>query len=277
MNPACTFLRKGQRIACLQLLQRMSWLVALLGSLMAQPLLADSPASCLQVATPAWTDETNEDGSGLYFDLLRAVYQPLGIDLCFRIVPFNRVVLMLRNHTIDAAVAFYDEEDARSIGWDFYTTSRHAIGVERLIALFKQGTIGRWQYPQSLTHLRVAWIDGYGFFQAIGVPLEYQRITSQSQGWNLLKAGRIDVYMDSESDALGYARENGIDLSEYRIETAVIETLHIPFAKSARGQRFQQLFDQRMEVMWRSGELAGIYEKWHRPLPPRPTVGAASM
>jgi len=277
MNSPRTLLGKGQRISCLQALQRMAWLVALLWSLMAQPLLANAPASCIHVATPAWTDETNEDGSGLYFDLLRAVYQPLGIDLCFRIVPFNRVVLMLRNQTIDAAVAFYEEEDARSIGWDFYTTSRHAIGVERLIALFNKGAIDRWQYPQSLAHLRVAWIDGYGFFQAIGVPLQYQRITSQSQGWNLLKAGRVDAYLDSESDALGYVQENGIDLTGYRIETAVIKILHIPFAKSVRGQHFQQLFDQRMEALWQSGELADIYQKWHRPLPPRPAAGASSM
>lgn len=252
------------------------WVVLLLLPLLVQSLSA-ATSTCINIATPEWTDETNSDGSGLYFDLLRAVYQPLGIDLCWQIAPFNRVLYLLHNKKIDASIAFYAEEDAHSIGWDFYTTSRHAIGEERLIAIFKQDTIDQWHYPQSLTHLRVAWIDGYGYVKAIGVPLEYQRITSQRQGWNLLKAGRIDVYLDSESDALGYARELGIDLTEYRVETTAIETLHIPFTKSERGQHFQHLFDQRMEELWRSGELASIYQKWHRPLPPGPAGEPPSM
>lgn len=257
------------KACCAHVLRRMCWLVALLWTLLAHALLAATPA-CINVATPEWVEETNGDGSGLYFDLLRAVYQPLGIDLCPRIVPFNRVVRLLHTKEIDASVAFYSADDARSIGWDFYSTSRHAIGVERVVAIFKPDTIAQWTYPQSLTQLRVAWIDGYGSIKAIDVPLDYQRITSQRQGWNLLKAGRIDVFLDSESDALGYARENGIELSAYRVETAVIAPLYIPFANSVRGQRFLLLFDRRMEELWNSGELASIYQKWHRPLPPRP-------
>lgn len=227
------------------------------------------PTNCISIATPEWAGETNADGTGLYFELLRAVYKPLGIDLCFQIAPFNRVVRMLKNRSIDASVAFYSEEDARSIGWDFYTTSKSAVGVERLVAIFRKGLISQWSYPRSLEHLRVAWIDNYGFENPIGVALEYQRITSQQHGWKLLKAGRIDVYMDSESDALNCARECGIDLNDYRVETAVTETLHIPFAKTVRGQRFQEMFDRRMEELWQSGELAQIYQAWGHALPPR--------
>ena len=41
-------------------------------------------------AAPAWEGYTNADGSGLYWDLLKQVYAPYGLDVKFINMPWNR-------------------------------------------------------------------------------------------------------------------------------------------------------------------------------------------
>ncbi|MGD9949156.1 MAG: substrate-binding periplasmic protein [Desulfobulbus sp.] len=239
--------------------------------------LGPTPASsttaardCLRIATPERAGETNADGSGLYFDLLQAIYNPLDIDLCIEIVPHKRVVHMFHNQTIDASIAFYSEEIENQIGIHSYTSSTYAIGKERLVAIFKKSAFPKWSFPQTLKNRRVAWISGYGYDKEMTVPVDYQKITSSTQGWNLLKFGRIEVLLDRYSDALAaYSGLGDIDLDQYTFEIVGQQNLSIPFAKTKRGRSFKKLFDRRMEELWQNGEIAQIYQSWGRELPPR--------
>ena len=231
-------------------------------------IIAEVEPQSIDVAAHEWEGQTNADGSGLYFDLLRAVYRPLGIQVRARTLPFNRVVALLRTQRIDASVGFYSAETAQQIDWHFYATPNRPIDSERLVAIFKKGTLQEWNFPDSLAHKRVAWIDGYGYERAMQVELEHQKITTQAQGWNLLRAGRIDAYLDSESDAIAAAEANGIDLNDYQCETIVRENLYVPFALTKKGQRLMRLFDQRMEELHNSGELAELYRHWRKDPPP---------
>jgi len=229
-------------------------------------IIAEAEPQCINVAANEWEDQTNADGSGLYFDLIRAVYQPLGIQVRVRTLPFKRAALLLRNQTIDASAGFYSAETAKQIGWHFYATPKRPIDAERITAIFKKGSMQDWRYPASLNRKRVAWIDGYGYELAIKTEMEHQKITSQAQGWQLLRAGRVDVYLDSESDAIAAA--DGVDLNDYQFETVVWENLYVPFAVSKKGLRLMQIFDQRMEELHNSGELAELYHRWRRDPPP---------
>ncbi|MDD2464918.1 MAG: transporter substrate-binding domain-containing protein [Desulfobulbus sp.] len=244
--------------------------LALLVCLSLTPIISTAATpDCIRIATPVLAGEANTDGSGLYLDLLRAVYTPLNIDLCIEIVPFKRVVHMLRNQTADASIAFYAEESDNRIGLDYYIKSRAPIGTERLVAIFKKSAFPNWNYPQSLKKQRVAWIFGHDIDKGLAVPIDYQKITSTAQGWNLLKVGRIDIFIESYSNAL--AAGNGldyIDLNQYEFKTIAEKSLYMPFAKTKRGQNFKMLFDRRLQELWQSGELDQMYRSWGRELPP---------
>jgi polar amino acid transport system substrate-binding protein len=231
-------------------------------------IIAEVDPQYINVAANEWEDQTNADGSGLYFDLIRAVYQPMGIQVRIRTLPFKRAAMLLRNQTIDASAGFYSAETAKQIGWHFYATPKRPIDAERITAIFKKGTMQNWRYPGSLTGKRVAWISGYGYELAIKAEMEHQTINSQSQGWKLLQAGRVDVYLDSESDAIAAADASGVNLDDYQFETVVWENLYVPFAVNKKGLRLMRIFDKRMEELHNSGELAELYHRWRRDPPP---------
>lgn len=222
----------------------------------------------INIVSQEWIGQTNADGTGLYFELLNEIYKPLGIAVHAKIVPFDRAVMMLRNQSIDASVGFYSAEDAKMAGWYFYLTPLHPIDAEKMVAIFKKGSVKQWEFPQSLTNRKVTWIQGYTLDKNIKTVMDYHPVSDHKQAWKLLKIGRIDFYLDSEVDALAAARENGVELSEYRIETMWTRKVYVPFAKTPKSRQLMEIFDRRMAELRTSGALERLYRKWQRELPP---------
>ena len=221
------------------------------------------------IATPTWENQVNADGTGLFFDLLHAVYDPVGITLQVSFVPIKRACLMLQNKEIDASVGFYSDEVGKTIGWNFYQTPKHPIITEKFCAVFKKNKHDHWRYPESLTNARVCWIEGYDLKDRIPVSMNYQKAATQKQAWNLLKTDRIDFYVDAASDSLSAAKQHKIALEGYEYGPMWEDKMYIPFAITEQGTYFMTVFDQRMEQLWDNGQLAQIYAKWGIHLPPR--------
>jgi len=230
--------------------------------------LGNEKLTSINVVAQEWTGQTNADGSGLYFELLKEIYTPVGITVNTSIVPFERAVMMLRKKCTDASVGFYSAEDAKIAGWYFYITPQHPIDFENVVAIFKKGSVPKWKYPQSLTNRKVTWIQGYTYEKNIQADMVYQPVSGHKQAWELLGMGRIDFYLESEVDATTSALENGVDLSEYQFETLWINNLYVPFSKTAKGQQLMEIFDHRMVVMRNTGELSKLYKKWKKSMPP---------
>ena len=241
-----------------------------LGKVVAAEAAKPAPAqfdTCI-IATPEWENQTNSNGTGLFFDLLRAVYEPAGISLQITLVPARRAILMLKQQEIDASLGFYAEEVGKRIGWNFYQTPKHPLMPERFVAIFKKENMDAWHFPGSLRNARVAWIAGYDFDNRIPVSLDYQKVTSPVQAWSLLNANRVDYYIDSESDSMAAARNLGVNLSAFHIESIWEDKMYPAFAQTKRGAYFMTVFDQRMKALQHSGELARLYAKWGVPLLP---------
>ncbi len=232
------------------------------------PVRGDDTITSINVVAQEWTGQTNADGSGLYFELLNEIYAPLGIAVNAKIVPFDRAVMMLRNKSIDASIGFYSAETAKIAGWYFYMTPQHPIDSEKLVAIFKKGTLRQWHFPRSLTNRKVGWIQGYTFEKNIKTELEYQPLTNHSQAWRLLALRRIDFYLDNEMDAITSAQENGIELADYQFETIWLENIFVPFTKTVKSRRLMEIFDRRMVELRNNGVLKKLYQKWQRQLPP---------
>lgn len=75
--------------------------------------MGNEKLTSIDVVAQEWTGQTNADGSGLYFELLKKIYTPVGITVNTSIVPFDRAVMMLRQKCADASVGFYSAEDAK--------------------------------------------------------------------------------------------------------------------------------------------------------------------
>jgi len=68
--------------------------------------------SDISVSSEEWEGATHPDGSGLYWDIIRLVYEPVGIKVNYSISSYARSVALVKQKRADAWVGSYlDEED----------------------------------------------------------------------------------------------------------------------------------------------------------------------
>ena len=75
-------------------------LIALL-CLWANPHASSNPAS-IHIATESWDLYSNTDGTGLFLDITRAIYEPRGIRIEVEFVPYKRALRLLEQQKADA-------------------------------------------------------------------------------------------------------------------------------------------------------------------------------
>ena len=61
-------------------------------------------------ASEEWANATNKDGTGLYWDIFRAVYEPVGIKTKFIIRSYKGSVILVKKNQADAAVGIHPEK-----------------------------------------------------------------------------------------------------------------------------------------------------------------------
>ena len=92
--------------------------------------------STIDVVTPVWEGITNKDGTGLYFELLRMVYEPVGMEVNVDFVPWARAVKRVNLKKNDAMLGSYNTVDAFS--------SRYPLDTEYTAVVYKTASVKKW-------------------------------------------------------------------------------------------------------------------------------------
>ena len=81
------------------------WLLVMLCAVASLAQADDAPVpGKVMLASEEWNDYTNKDGSGLAWDVLRQVFEPVGITLQTRSEPYTRSVGLAQRGGVDGAV-----------------------------------------------------------------------------------------------------------------------------------------------------------------------------
>lgn len=227
-----------------------------------QEALTTSTKEILVVSEPL-PGLTNPDGTGLYWDMLRAIYEPQGITLKFEAVPLKRAQYMIENRGADAMLGHY-RGDAKDFVFPQWHYNEH-----RISAIFKKGVLD-WQGAQTLEGKRVAWIRGAGYDKYLAVAMQFEEKNERTSTIKMLQADRIDVFLDDYAELMktlrlsaDELRQQGFDLNNYRIEEVMRLRLYPAFADTPRGRKLAEIFDDRMPQLLSSGKLKVLFEQWH--------------
>ena len=218
-------------------------------------------ASTIKIATPAWRNITNSDGTGLYFDILRAVYEPAGIEMQFRIVPWKRALYMVESHSADALPGAYYLAD-RHVRFP-----RYPIGSEVMGVVCPKGRPEKWDGQQSLAGKTIAWMRGYNYHKFLDVEVVAHEIDHLDQGWKLVDAGRVDFYMENVNILNNAIQRMKIDMGSYDLHIVLENPLFVRFADSVRAEKLIGLYDERMAQLVAAGDIKRLFEKWGFPYP----------
>ena len=226
----------------------------------------DEPLTIIRLITSEWPGYTNADGTGLYFDVLKAVYEPEGIQMTFELVPWKRAQALVKK-TADAIVGetMLPDED--------YLYPQWPIDVEEVTVMFKKRAGVEWKGEFSLEKKTVSWIRGYDFQMYIQANMNILEVDNLQSGLLMLEAGRIDFLIDYEDliaeevESIRKTVNPDFDLEQYQMEPLRLGAkVYVAFVNSARGKRLVEIFDRRMKQLYESGVLDAMYKnftQWH--------------
>ena len=227
---------------------------------------ANESVDTIFIATEAWDQYTNEDGSGLFLDIVRAVYEPHDIQIKVDYVPYNRALHLLKFKAADAMFGTYSAEKEAK---DYILTPHYPIDTERTVAIFKKSPNQKWQGIESLRNQKLGWVRGYDYHDNLGVKIaSYAEVLDSSQGLKMLEAGRFDYFLDHAGELDDNIAKTGFDMSDFQIASVFEENIYMAFARTEKGKQLSILFDQAISGLIRSGRLQQLYDQYgmHFPL-----------
>lgn len=211
--------------------------------------------SSILIVTPVWENFTETDGKGFYFDLIRMIYEPLGISITHQITPWARSELMVRHRQADALLGSYKIDEKH------HHYPSQALWLDISAAAFQADT-KQWQGVKSLAKQNVGWIRGYRYDNYLDAEMSIFKLIDNKQAWELLRLGRIDYYVNSLTDLNLYVKNNPSKKQSYRFEPVLTKKMYIRFAKTEKGKKLAALYDTEIVKLINEGALKALYEKW---------------
>lgn len=218
-------------------------------------LAADVSPTEIHLVSDAWHGLTRKDGTGLYFDLIRAVYARRKIQLRITIYPYARTVQAVKDRRADAWVAsFLNEKDfALYPRWHFDRNVQQALFRKRPGYFF--GGIG------DLRDKRVAWLRDFGLDRYLKVPMKIVEVDTIQSAMQMLEAGRIDYFIGAQSDIADDIKARGVDMRDVEQAFVMHLGLYLAFADTPRGEVLRRIWDEEMETFHKSDTFKGIYQR----------------
>jgi ABC-type amino acid transport substrate-binding protein len=231
--------------------------LALLSTVAGAQEAAPTPA-VIHLASEDWEDYTAADGHGLGWDVLRKVFEPAGVKLDIRTVPYTRSVGLVQLKEVDALVGSYRDEAEQVLypQWNFDSDHIYALGLANNPSP-TQATLGKY---------RLAWVRGYRYENYLPNIKRYNQIERRTGILSMLKQGRADYYIDALTEIEAVVK-TATDPTQYRYSHLAELPLFLGFADTPQARALMALYDQRMQQLVNSGELKPIFERWKQPYP----------
>ena len=221
------------------------------------PAIGGNKPTEIVMASEEWTNATNRDGTGLYWDIFRAVYEPVGIKTKFIIQSYNGSVSLVKKSRVDAAVGIYPEPIKGAL------FSQFPFVKDYVLALFKKNRLEQWNGQESLQYKRVAWIKGYSYDDYLEVPVTKREFSSRDTILRQLDSDQVDIFLDTRNDMESVLNKGIVRVSHYTVETVLELDRYLVFADNRKGRELKKVFDFRFPRLVKSGDIDRLFAKWN--------------
>ena len=225
----------------------------------------------ISVVAPVWKDYTNQDGSGLYWDIIRNVYEPLGIKVKISQAPWKRAMKMVSKYRTYSAIVGETLDSKESVIFPTYP-----INVKHMAVLTKKQVDFEWLGVNSLKGKNVAWNKGLNLIHNSDQGFKLNEVRSVSKGVRLLVQNEVDFVIGDPNDineALEKQQLSSDDYATYQMQNG--RDVYLAFSVDDLSRELIDIYNERIEDLSVSGELEKIYKKWPSGEIPQMLVGLA--
>lgn len=212
----------------------------------------------IRAASEEWADYTQADGQGMGWDILRAVFEPEGVKLEIRSVPYTRSIGLVQRGEVDVQVGAYRDESEGVLypKWHYDVDHIYALGLASKPTP-TLATIGNY---------RLVWMRGYEYNNYLPNIRRFNEIHRSVGILPMLLHERADFYIDASME-IEEVLAKADDPKRFKLSPLINLPLYLGFANNANGRALSELFDRRMEVLVKNGQLKPIFEHWKQPYP----------
>lgn len=212
----------------------------------------------VNVVAAEWPEFTNKDGTGLYWDILRAVYEPAGIRVKPATLPWDRALKMVTEHRVYHAIVGEARNSSAALLYP-----RYAIDVEYLSIIYPLAAGIRWQGMNTLKGKTIGWMKGQPVIPPAQRNFKLREYRSSAEGLQWLQQGKIDMMVD-EWDAIQLALEDaGVGMDYFEVQDMPYgHDVYVAFAEGPVSEYLISEYNRRIPELIASGELQALYRKW---------------
>lgn len=212
----------------------------------------------MSVVAPEWEDYTNKDGTGVYWEIMKAIYEPVGITVKTKNVPWNRAMKMVSKYrTYNAIVGEYRDTEENVI------FPEYAIDIEYMALLSKNSLGKKFKDTSSLSGMKVGWIKDYEVIPESDRDFTLREFRTIQQGIEMLNAGKIDFLIDEWDEIAAAMLEAKLTTQDYAVDEMPEGTdLYTAFSDDNLSRELIAIYNERIPVLAKDGTLAKIYKKW---------------
>ena len=235
----------------------MRLLMIFLIALSSLPARSEENINMILVTAESRHHATEEDGTGLYWDILRAVFEPQGIQVASYNTSFGRAIGLVRYRQADAIVGVYEREaDTHGLLLPDMHLDSDVVSV-----VFKKGHIS-WQGWQALDGLHIGKVRGYSIDERLDYDLRPHRLRNHHQLLHYLKKGDLDVVVNTRNNLRIDMQQGQLDPEQWEVITVDARPFFVAFANTPRGRLLAQKFDTGMSQLIGTAKLGTLYEHW---------------
>lgn len=241
-----------------------AWLLGALAGERASALVAPAADKLeeIHLVSDAWHGLTRRDGTGLYFDLIRAVYARRQIRVRITVLPYVRTIHQVRNGQADAWVAsFLNEQD-----FPLYPKWHFDRNAQWVVYLREPGR-PPFRTVADLRGQRVAWLRGFNLDRYIAQPMRATEVDSIDSALAMLKRRRLDYFVGAESDIRAEMVRLKVDETLFERRFLMHLGLYLAFANNPRGDALRRVWDEEMAQLHGTPAFRALYDKAGYPHP----------
>ncbi len=212
----------------------------------------------LTIAAAKYDNFTQENGRGIYWDIMSKIFSKEGYKVIFEIFPYPRSQYLLQQKKIDAVVGAYHKEFEGVI----YPSKPYSLDRDQISVIYLSKSELDWQGLKSLNGAKVGWPRGYRYEKYLDVDFTPYEVSNAQQALAMLRLRRLEFYLDSDTEMNLAINESHIITKDYKKEALLNVDIYPAFQKDDRGRKLLKIYERGIKRLKESGILKKIYESY---------------
>jgi polar amino acid transport system substrate-binding protein len=210
----------------------------------------------VSIVTDEWENCTNANFTGLYFDIIRAVFDQDKIEISIKIEPYARSIVDVTSKKADMLIGAYKGELSSVLYPKWH------LSADDVVACFVKGSINSWNGEKTLEGKRVSWIREYNYDKYILVKMNPLVVDKRENAINLLLKKRTDIFIDNRFDITATIKDMGLDAGQFDLRLIKYLNLYVCFTDNEKGKSLAATWDKNMEKLLKSNKIKPLFEEW---------------